>query len=80
MCTTVPVSLTAIRLPIPTTICPDTLRLTLGKTISDNLSLSVTGLNVANRRFLLDNSFTFGGTHYFNPRQICVQLRYRFHY
>jgi outer membrane receptor protein involved in Fe transport len=57
-----------------------TFDLTLGKAISDNLSLSVTGLNVANRRFLLDNSFTFGGTHYFNPRQIYVQLRYRFHY
>lgn len=57
-----------------------TFDLTLGKAITDSLSLSVTGLNVANRRFLLDNSFTFGGTHYFNPRQIYVQLRYRFHY
>jgi hypothetical protein len=29
---------------------------------------------------LLDNSFTFGGTHYLKPREIFVQLRYRFHY
>jgi hypothetical protein len=29
---------------------------------------------------LLDNSFTFGGTHFNNPREIFVQLRYRFHY
>jgi outer membrane receptor protein involved in Fe transport len=57
-----------------------TFDLTLGKTIGDNLSLSVTGLNVTNLRVLLDNSFTFGGTHYLNPRQIYVQLRYRFHY
>jgi signal transduction histidine kinase len=27
---------------------------------------------------LLDNSQTFGGTHYAEPRQIYVQLRYRF--
>ena len=37
-------------------------------------------LNVENRRVLLDNSFTFGGTHHNNPREIYVQMRYRFHY
>ena len=36
-------------------------------------------INVANRRFLLDNSPTFGGTHYFDPRQIYVEVRRRFH-
>ena len=36
--------------------------------------------NVANRRVLLDNSFAFGGTHFLKPREIFVQLRYRFHY
>jgi len=40
----------------------------------------VTALNLTNRRFLLDNSVTFGGTHYADPRQIYMQLRYRFHY
>jgi hypothetical protein len=29
---------------------------------------------------LLDNSYTFGGTHYNLPRQIYAQVRYRFHY
>jgi Carboxypeptidase regulatory-like domain/TonB dependent receptor/TonB-dependent Receptor Plug Domain len=57
-----------------------TFDLTLGKDFAEKLSVSVTGLNVANRRMLLDNSFTFGGTHYMNPREITVQLRYRFHY
>ncbi len=57
-----------------------TFDLTLGKEFGERLSVSVTGLNVANRRVLLDNSFTFGGTHYMNPREIYVQLRYRFHY
>jgi len=57
-----------------------TFDLTLGKDFAERLSFSVTGLNVANRRVLLDNSFTFGGTHYMNPREIFVQMRYRFHY
>jgi hypothetical protein len=37
-------------------------------------------LNVGNRRFLLDNSETFGGTHYADPRQLYMQMRYRFHF
>jgi len=57
-----------------------TFDLSLSKAISENLTLSVTALNLANRRFLLDNSETFGGTHYADPRQIYVQVRYRFHY
>jgi hypothetical protein len=46
----------------------------------ERFSVNVQGINVANRRVLLDNSFTFGGTHYLNPREILVQVRYRFHY
>jgi outer membrane receptor protein involved in Fe transport len=57
-----------------------TFDLTLGKEFAERFSLSVTGLNVSNRRVLLDNSFTFGGTHYNNPREVFVQVRYRFHY
>jgi hypothetical protein len=41
---------------------------------------SMRGRNFAHRRVLLDNSFTFGGTHFLNPREIVVQIRYRFHY
>jgi hypothetical protein len=44
------------------------------------VSVAVQGINVANRRFLLDNSLTFGGTHYFDPRQIYGEVRYRFHF
>lgn len=57
-----------------------TVDLFVSKAIGENLNLSVTALNAANRRFLLDNSPTFGGTHYAEPRQIYLQLRYRFHY
>jgi hypothetical protein len=54
--------------------------LSISKSIAERLTVSVTALNLANRRFLLDNSQTFGGTHYADPRQIYLQLRYRFHY
>jgi outer membrane receptor for ferrienterochelin and colicin len=51
-----------------------------GKAVAENLTVSLTALNLANRRFLLDNSQTFGGTHYAEPRQIYLQIRYRFHF
>jgi outer membrane cobalamin receptor len=55
--------------------------LALGKSIGESLSVSVTALNVANRGFLLDNSLTFaGGSHFFHPREIFAQVRYRFGY
>lgn len=57
-----------------------TLDLSLGKEFGEKFSASLSATNLANRRVLLDNSFTFGGTHYLNPREIFVQVRYRFHY
>ena len=57
-----------------------TLDLALGKSFGEQFSFNLQAINAANRRVLLDNSFTFGGTHYLNPREIFVQLRYRFHY
>ena len=50
----------------------------IGRSFGEFLTVSATGLNVGNRRFLLDNSPTFGGTHYADPRQIYIQVRYRF--
>jgi hypothetical protein len=46
----------------------------------DKYEVSLNALNVANRRVLLDNSLTFGGFHFNDPRQIYVEFRYRFHY
>src|SRR5713101_6544551 len=57
-----------------------TFDLSLGKEFGEKFSASLSATNVANRRVLLDNSFTFGGTHYLNPREVFVQVRYRFHY
>ena len=56
-----------------------TVDFSVGKAVGENVTLSVTALNLANRRFLLDNSDTFGGTHYADPRQIYLQVKYRFH-
>lgn len=57
-----------------------TMDLSLGREFGERWTLSATALNVTNRRFLLDNSETFGGTHYEEPRQIYAQVRYRFKY
>jgi hypothetical protein len=57
-----------------------TFDLSLGKNFSEKYSISVTGINVANRRVELDNSLTFGGFHWNDPREIYVEFRYRFHY
>ena len=56
------------------------LDLTAGRKLSDDLSLSLTALNVGNRHLLADNSLTFGGVHWNDPMQIYAELRYRFHY
>lgn len=57
-----------------------TMDLSLGKSFGEDFSAAVTVLNVANRHLLIDNSLTFGGTHFNNPREIYAEVRYRFHY
>jgi len=57
-----------------------TFDLVFGKSFGEAFDVSVTALNVTNLRVLLDNSYTFGGTHYNYPREIYGQVRYRFHF
>ena len=57
-----------------------TFDLSLGKDFGEGFSASVNAMNVANRRVELDNSVTFGGFHWNNPREIYGELRYRFHF
>jgi TonB dependent receptor/Carboxypeptidase regulatory-like domain/TonB-dependent Receptor Plug Domain len=57
-----------------------TFDLSIGKDFAERFSASLNAVNVANRRLELDNSQTFGGFHWNNPREIYVELRYRFHY
>jgi hypothetical protein len=52
----------------------------VGKTLGQSASVALTALNLFNRHLLIDNSLTFGGTHYNDPRQVYVEFRYRFHY
>jgi outer membrane cobalamin receptor len=68
--------------PYPNAYLPShtTFDLAVGKSLGENLTVSVSAVNVANRRLLLDNSLTFGGFHYNDPRQIYGELRYRFHF
>jgi len=57
-----------------------TFDLSVGKSFGERWSVRLSGLNLSNHRYLLDNSNTFGGTHYVNPREISLQVRYRFRY
>jgi outer membrane receptor protein involved in Fe transport len=57
-----------------------TFDLALGKSITENISASITAANLANHRVLPDNSLTFGGFHYNDPRQLYAELRFRFHF
>ncbi len=57
-----------------------TVDLMAGKAIGERTMVSLNVLNVANTRVLLDNSLTFGGFHYNDPRQIYGEVRYRFHF
>ena len=57
-----------------------TFDLSLGKTFGESWTIQASGLNLNNNQYLLDNSNTFGGTHYANPREVIVEVRYRFKY
>jgi hypothetical protein len=57
-----------------------TLDLALGKTFAEKYTVSLNVLNVGDKRVQLDNSVTFGGFHWNDPRQIYVEFRYRFRY
>lgn len=52
--------------------------LALGRNFGEHLTVSFSALNISNTRVLLDNSLTFGGFHYNDPRQLYAELRYRF--
>jgi outer membrane receptor protein involved in Fe transport len=57
-----------------------TFDLSLGKNFGEGISLSFTAVNIANGRYMLDTSNTFGGSHFNEPRQLIAQVRWRFHY
>lgn len=54
--------------------------LSFSKSLGERFSVGITAQNISDARYLLDNSNTFGGTHWNYPRQISGELRYRFHF
>ena len=52
----------------------------LAKSFGERFTISFTAQNLGDSRYLLDNSNTFGGTHWNYPRQFTGGLRYRFHF
>jgi hypothetical protein len=57
-----------------------TVDFSLSKNFGTNLTLRAYGTNITNKRYQLDTSNTFGGSHFADPRMLAVQVRYRFHY
>jgi hypothetical protein len=56
------------------------LDLSLGKAFGKSFTASITVLNVTNRHLLIDNSLTFDGMHWNNPREVYAEFHYRFGY
>ena len=54
--------------------------LSLGKSFGENWDARFTALNFTNNHYMLDNSNTFGGSHFANPREFSVQVKYRFRF
>jgi outer membrane receptor protein involved in Fe transport len=52
----------------------------VGKSFGERFRVAFTAQNITDSRYLIDNSNTFGGTHWNYPRQLSGQVRWRFHY
>jgi len=57
-----------------------TLNLALGKSFGEKWSLRLAATNLTNKRYQIDLSNTFGGSHFADPRKLSLQVRYRFGY
>jgi len=52
----------------------------VGKNLGEDWSTRFSATNLTEQRYFIDLSNTFGGSHYSDPRQVSVQVKYRFHY
>ena len=57
-----------------------TFDLSVGKNFGESFTVRLVSTNLCNNRYQIDNSNTFGGTHWADPRMIGVQVRYKFRY
>jgi outer membrane receptor protein involved in Fe transport len=56
----------------------ETFDVSIGKSFGENWSAKVSALNLTNKRYFIDLSNTFGGSHFADPRLVSAQVRYRF--
>jgi outer membrane receptor protein involved in Fe transport len=52
--------------------------ISVGHSFGERWSAQAAVLNISDLRYLLDNSNTLGGTHWANPREVTVGIKYRF--
>ncbi|HEX7288840.1 MAG TPA: TonB-dependent receptor [Candidatus Angelobacter sp.] len=57
-----------------------TLDLAVGRDFGEKWSARLSATNIADKRYFIDLSNTFGGSHVSDPRMVAVQVKYRFHY
>jgi outer membrane receptor protein involved in Fe transport len=57
-----------------------TFDLALNKDIGERWTIRAIGTNITNKRYQVDLSNTFGGSHVGDPRLLSVEARYRFHF
>ena len=57
-----------------------TFDLALNKDIGERWTVRAIGTNITNKRYQVDLSNTFGGSHVGDPRVLSAEVRYRFHF
>jgi outer membrane receptor protein involved in Fe transport len=57
-----------------------TFDLALNKDIGERWTVRAMGTNITNKRYQVDLSNTFGGSHVGDPRMLSAEVRYRFHF
>jgi outer membrane receptor protein involved in Fe transport len=57
-----------------------TFDLALNKDFGENWTVRAIGTNITNKRYQVDQSNTFGGSHVGDPRLLSAEVRYRFHF
>jgi outer membrane receptor protein involved in Fe transport len=57
-----------------------TFDLALNKDVGENWTIRAIGTNITNKRYQVDESNTFGGSHVGDPRMLSAEVRYRFHF
>jgi outer membrane receptor protein involved in Fe transport len=52
----------------------------MNKDIGESWTIRAIGTNITNKRYQVDLSNTFGGSHVGDPRLLSAEVRYRFHF